>query len=594
MYILPRLKKVKFSLYTKCAVVIIALAMLLRIVLTALGWPVTNSDESTMGLMAVHIASLKDFPIFFWGQDYMGAFEAYLGAVLFHFFGVSVFTLRLGTMLEFALFLVCMYFLASLLYTKKLALVTLLLLSVGSVMMLFTEFMAHGGYPEILCFGAAAFLLASWLAFSSDQDLSLHWQWRRMLAFGCWGLVVALGFWSDYIFLSIILMSGFLLVLFCWRELLRRAILPLLLGFLIGAVPLIIYNVNAPSWQNTLAVIKALHNSAWSILASSPVYGHFPILAQIKGTMLFTLPMAVGAPPLCFDSDWVILGHGGVPVFHCFNYLHGNTGLLVIALCWSIGFIVLWMISVFHELRMLWKLQQWYPGQPGSSVQRQAFICHFARLVLLGSAGLTLLQFTSSPISAVFPEYSRYLVGLLIATPALIAPLWGLSHDSHQEYSSASARHPLAVHLATVSLVLRRGILLFIGVVLLLGTISVFYEIPTAQAVNQQQNALIRDLLRIRANHIYTTDYWACNRLAFLTKEQIICAVVNDRLQDIGTRPPHYYTIVKADPHSVIMFPVGSAQASAIAKRVALLAGHYRRLVFDGYVVYQPVNGKAP
>jgi len=68
MYILQRLKKVKFSLYTKCAVVIIALAMLLRIVLTALGWPVTNSDESTMGLMAVHIASLKDFPIFIWGR----------------------------------------------------------------------------------------------------------------------------------------------------------------------------------------------------------------------------------------------------------------------------------------------------------------------------------------------------------------------------------------------------------------------------------------------------------------------------------------------------------------------------------------------
>jgi hypothetical protein len=593
MYILQRLKKVKFSLYTKCAVVIIALAMLLRIVLTALGWPVTNSDESTMGLMAVHIASLKDFPIFIWGQDYMGAFEAYLGAVLFHVFGVSVFTLRLGTMLEFALFLVCMYLLASLLYTKKLALVTLLLLSVGSVMMVFTELMAHGGYPEILCFGTVAFLLASWLAFSSDQDLSPHWQRRRMLAFGCWGLVVALGFWSDYIFLSIISMSGLLLVLFCWRELLRGAILPLLLGLLIGAIPLIIYNVHAPAWQNTLAVIKALHNNYWSTLASSPVYGHFPILTQIRGTMLFTLPMAFGAPPLCFDSDWVLLGRGGVPAFHCFNDPHGNSGLIVIALCWSIGFIVLWMISVFHELSMLWELRQGSPGQPGPPVQRQTFIRHFARLVLLGCAGLTLLQYTSGPISAVYPEYSRYLFGLLIATPALIAPLWGLSHDSHQEYSSESARYPLAVHLATVTLVLRRGILVLIGVVLLLGTVSVFYEIPTAQAVNQQQNALISDLLRIKATHIYT-DYWTCNRLAFLSQEKIICAVVNDRLQDVRTRSPRYYSIVKTDPHSVIMFPVGSAQASAIAKRVAFSAGQYRRFVFDGYVVYQPVNGKTP
>jgi hypothetical protein len=591
---LQRLKKVRISLYTKCAIVIIALAMLLRIVLTALGWPVTNSDESTMGLMAIHIASLKDFPIFIWGQVYMGAFEAYLGAVLFHLFGVSVFTLRLGTMLEFALFLVCMYLLASLLYTKKLALVTLLLLSIGSVMMIFTEFMAHGGYPEVLCFGAVAFLLASWLAISSDQYLSPQRKWLRMLAFGCWGLVVALGFWSDYIFLSIILMSGLLLVLFCWRELLRGAILPLLLGLLIGAVPLIIYNVQAPPWQNTLAEIKFLHNNYWSILDSSPVYGHFPILAQVKGTMLFTLPMAVGAPPLCIDSDWVLIGHGGgVPAFRCFDFLHGNSGLIVIALCWSIGFLVLWIISVLHELRMLWKIRRRSSEQTWSSVKRQDLIRHLARLVLLGSAGLTLLQYTSGPISAVFSDSSRYLIGLLIATPALIAPLWGLSHDNYQEYSSASTRYPFAVHLATITLALRRGILLFIGVVLLLGTISVFYEIPTAQAINQQQNALIRDLLRIRATHIYT-DYWTCNRLAFLTKEQIVCAVVNDHLQDIRTRPPRYYSIVKADPHSAIMFPVGSAQASAIAKRVALSAGRYKRFVFDGYVVYQPVNGKTP
>jgi hypothetical protein len=590
---LQRLKKVKLSLHTKCAVVIIALAILLRVVLTALGWPTTNSDEGTMGLMALHIASLKDFPIFMWGQLYMGTFEAYLGAVLFHLFGVSVFTLRLGTMLEFALFLVSMYLLASLLYTKKLALVTLLLLSIGSVMMIFTELMAHGGYPEVLCFGTLAFLLASWLAFSSDQYLSPYVQWRRMLAFGCWGLVVALGFWSDYIFLSIILISGLLLVLFCWRELLRGATLPLFLGLIIGAFPLIIYNVHAPSWRNTPAVMMFLHNNYWTILAGSPVYSHFPILAKVEGTMLFTLPMTIGAPPLCIDSGWVLLGHGGgVPAFRCFDFLQGNSGLIVIALCWSIGFIVLWMISVFHELRMLWELRMWSPRQPWSSVKRQDLIRHFARLALLASAGLTLLQYASSPISAVFSDSSRYLTGLLIATPALIAPLWGLSHDSHQEYSSASARYPFAVHLATVTLALRRGILLIIGIVLLLGTISVFYEIPTAQAVNQQQNALIRDLLRIKATHIYTTDYWTCDRLAFLTKEQIICAVVDDHLQDFRTRPPGYYSIVKADPHSAIIYPVGSAQASAIAKRMALSPGRYRRFVFDGYVVYQPVNRK--
>src|ERR1700680_1865405 len=128
---LPTIKRIKIGTYGMFAIGIILLALLLRIVLIALGWPPTNSDESTMGIMALHIASFKDFPIFIYGQPYMGALEAYLAAVPFRIFGVSIFSLRLGPMLLFALFLTSMYLLASLLYTKKIALVTLALLGLG-------------------------------------------------------------------------------------------------------------------------------------------------------------------------------------------------------------------------------------------------------------------------------------------------------------------------------------------------------------------------------------------------------------------------------------------------------------------------------
>jgi len=43
-------------------------------------------------------------PIFFYGQNYMGVPEAYLAAAVFHIFGASVFTLRLVSILLFALF----------------------------------------------------------------------------------------------------------------------------------------------------------------------------------------------------------------------------------------------------------------------------------------------------------------------------------------------------------------------------------------------------------------------------------------------------------------------------------------------------------
>src|ERR1700730_11063300 len=138
-------KRLKSHPYEIAALIIIALAVSLRIILIAKGWPETDSDEGTMGLEAMHIAFRGEHPVFLYGQNYMGMIEAYLGALLFRLFGVSLFSLRLGMVLIFTLFLVGMYLLTSLLYTKKLALVTLALLSVGARNVLLPEIRAVGG-----------------------------------------------------------------------------------------------------------------------------------------------------------------------------------------------------------------------------------------------------------------------------------------------------------------------------------------------------------------------------------------------------------------------------------------------------------------
>src|SRR5207237_4835059 len=99
-------------------------------------WPPTDSDEGTMGIAALHIAYHGALPIFYYGQGYMGTLEAYLAAPLFRLIGPSVFSLRLGTIAMFAGFLYSMYVLTSLLYNKKLDLITIGLLSFGSDEML--------------------------------------------------------------------------------------------------------------------------------------------------------------------------------------------------------------------------------------------------------------------------------------------------------------------------------------------------------------------------------------------------------------------------------------------------------------------------
>ena len=142
---------------------LIALGALIRLGLLLSGWPATDSDEGTMGLMALHINTRGEHPLFFYGQSYMGTIQAYLGAALFHLFGASVLSLRLGLLLLFILFLLVMYPLLRLLYGQPFALVGLLLLDLGGPDLLKPQLLALGGYPETLLFGALSLLLALWL-----------------------------------------------------------------------------------------------------------------------------------------------------------------------------------------------------------------------------------------------------------------------------------------------------------------------------------------------------------------------------------------------------------------------------------------------
>ena len=591
---LLHIKQLKISTYGIWACIIIALATLLRIVLIAQGWPHSNADEDTMGIMAMHIAYNGEHPIFFYGQHYMGTLEAYLAAVFFHLLGASVFSLRLGSVLFFALFLANMYLLTSLLYTKKLALITLVLLILGSSIMIDTELVAIGGYPELLFLGSLALLLAAWLVLSYDQYASPRKRLWRLIAYGCWGLVIGLGFWSDFLMLAFILVTGLLLLLFCWRELLKGALFIVVIGLVIGIFPLIVYNLHAAPGQNTLNVLAILHNAGGAELARIQVHNHIPLEPELQGTMLISLPAATGGAPFCYDTNLMLTGYLSLQNLQC-SIHQSNVSSVFIALAWSVGFITLWTIAVVLTLKNLWILIMLTPEHPRSRAEKQAIKRQFARLMLLSSGGLILLLFIMSPVSAAFPGNSRYLVGLLISTPSLIAPLWGLSSVESAMTSDTSNGDHSHTHswftLTLFKLVLGRVVLLIIGIVLLVGTVNAFLEIPTVQANNRQQDILIHSLLRIKATHVYT-DYWTCDSLAFVSREQIICGVVDGQLkvQPRYSRYAPYVPIVKADPNAAYVFPLEDGQIPSFAKRVMLLPGHYQQFVFGNYVVYQPVK----
>jgi hypothetical protein len=131
----------------------------------------------------------------------------------------------------------------------------------------------------------------------------------------------------------------------------------------------------------------------------------------------------------------------------------------------------------------------------------------------------------------------------------------------------------------------RVGILLLIGTTFLMGTITIFGDIPENQEVYTKEDALIEDLLHLGATRIYS-EYWTCNRLIFASDERIICASLDEKLRQGFDRYLPYRAIVKADPYAAYVFPLGSPQAMAFAE-LHKNDTQYRRDVFEGYVVYQ-------
>ena len=83
--------------------IVLAVATLLILVRSAVFvfWPQSyfDSDQAIHGLMAKHIAELRAFPVFMYGQSYLLAVEAWLAAPFFVLFGASVATLKLPLLL---------------------------------------------------------------------------------------------------------------------------------------------------------------------------------------------------------------------------------------------------------------------------------------------------------------------------------------------------------------------------------------------------------------------------------------------------------------------------------------------------------------
>lgn len=557
----------------------IALAALLRVALIGQDFPLTNSDEGTMGLMALHIAYHGQFPVFLYGANYIGAVGPYLGAALFFIFGPSLFALRLGSVILFAAFQFALYFLISFLYTKRFALVSVSLLCLGSPNLFSGQLRVAGGALETLLFGTLALLLASYLAVTyrsggidearidtdainrvptSVINAPATRQTKRALLYGCLGLVIGLGIWSYILVAPFVVMALLFLLLYCRRELRLPIVLIWLVGLLIGLAPAIGFDILHPSQNLIQANLQVFGSGGTGIVAKSA----YTFWDQLRGTVLISIPTATGAWPICSINS--APGAWRTQISSCMI----PQGL------WGGAFVFLWLVATILVIREAYKRLRLAPNE-ASQEDRQEARRYAARFLLLGSAGLTMLAFLVSSSPALVPSTSpRYLVGLEAAIPAVLWPLW-----QHARLITNSLRGRAAAIISVAALLCVAGVFLW-------GTITAFQQSSMTAAVTQQQYQLIDDLLRLKVTRIYT-DYWTCDRLAFLSNERIVCSVVDNGLNPGVNRYTPYVALVRQTPNAAYVFGTGAPQIAILEQRLSRSHQHYRQITVDGYIVFQ-------
>ncbi|MFH1419086.1 MAG: glycosyltransferase family 39 protein, partial [Planctomycetota bacterium] len=137
------------------AAVILLTAMLVRTPFILRGETLLHSDEAIVGLMAQDIAAGERFPIYFYGQRYMGALEAYVIAGFSFLFEDPIHALRFGPTCFLALLAVVQYLMLTRWFGRSGGLLGALVLLASAPVFTQWSVSARGGYIEILLWGSA-------------------------------------------------------------------------------------------------------------------------------------------------------------------------------------------------------------------------------------------------------------------------------------------------------------------------------------------------------------------------------------------------------------------------------------------------------
>jgi 4-amino-4-deoxy-L-arabinose transferase-like glycosyltransferase len=198
-----------------------------------------TSDQGIVALMAKHIAEGKPFPVFFYGQPYMGSLEPAVSALFCRIFGYSGFSVCLGTAAVGFLLLPLVYAMARDIAGRAAGLAALAFCIVGPGAYFHYMHSPRGGYAIVVLFGVFLLWRGGHLVYRLKSGGEAR-PWEYLLL----GLVAGLGWWSNQLITAAILATGLLFLAVLARRAFGWHILPVVGGFVLGSLPFWVWNLH--------------------------------------------------------------------------------------------------------------------------------------------------------------------------------------------------------------------------------------------------------------------------------------------------------------------------------------------------------------
>ncbi|NCD22325.1 MAG: hypothetical protein EOL90_05220 [Spartobacteria bacterium] len=255
----------RFEIADVLAGVALALGVAARIAGAWATRALSEPDPTVVALMARHMAALKEFPVFFYGQAYMGSLEPAASALMVRLLGSTGLAVNLGPVLFAAAALAFLWRWARDAAGPWGGCAAAWAGCFGPLAYFQFQFAARGGYMVALAVNALAIVAAARMAARLRAGESVGWaRW-----FGL-GLLAGVGAWSNLIVAAALGTAALLLLHGLrgkfWRQ--PAGIAAGLAGFVAGFSPWLAWN--------------ARHG--WASLAMSQIGGHAPLREALRNS----------------------------------------------------------------------------------------------------------------------------------------------------------------------------------------------------------------------------------------------------------------------------------------------------------------------